>query len=362
MITIRTFTKQQLNEFIHSDEYRNMPILPISYHRAISHINNPRALDNDVLLIIAYEDNVMLGYLGVLPDDLYLHTNQKYHVGWLSCIWVSPNARGKGIAKKLVLTAYESYQQHIFITNFTKEAEKLYEKLNIFADLPALSGMRFYRKMCLANIIPNRFPKLQSLHKLFVFIDRIFNVFWHPNIFESQKKCHYKTIQSNAIHSEYLHSNEIGFRRTNTEFQWILHFPWIKQVNKISQDARKYHFSSEEFDFETHLLTIFANQQTIGQILYSIRNGHLKIPYIFCHPDNYKDLAKFLDCFVHQINPDFITVFEKPEIIPLLRFRRLYQKRIFRKFKITHTLYNKIDDLSKQKLFIFDGDGDAVFT
>lgn len=180
MISLKLLNKQQLYNFIHSDEYRQMPVLPISHHRAISHIHNPRATDKDVLLIIAYEDNEMLGYLGVLPDDITVEKQALFHVGWLSCIWVSPLARGKGIAKKMVLAAYESYQQHILITNFTSEAAALYEKLGVFADLPPMAGVRYYRRMCLSKILPARFPKMKKIRKLLNTTDDAFNICWQP--------------------------------------------------------------------------------------------------------------------------------------------------------------------------------------
>ncbi len=192
MIKLEFLNKKKLKDFVESKEYKTLPTLPISYHRAISHINNPRAHDNDILLIIAYENNQMLGYLGILPDDIYVH-NTKFHFGWLSCIWVSPLARGKGIAKKLVIAAYESYQQHLMITNFTYEAGTLYNKLNIFTDLIPLRGIRYYRKMCLANILPNRFPKTKYLKPIFTIFDKCFNFFWHPNIFS--KSFHFSFIE-----------------------------------------------------------------------------------------------------------------------------------------------------------------------
>lgn len=361
MITLKLLNKQQLYNFIHSDEYRQMPVLPISYHRAMSHVHNPRATDEDVLLIIAYEDDLMLGYLGVLPDNIVVEKQTPLHAGWLSCIWVSPLARGKGIAKKMVLAAYDAYQQHILITNFTREAAALYQKLGIFEDLPPMEGVRYYRRMCLSKVLPSRYPKTQKARGVLNIADHAFNFFWQP--FIGKKSESFLVEEADLKQIPYGNFfQQCSFNRSFPEFNWILSYPWIKQVTTISNEALRYHFSSEERQFETTLISVSNETNQIGYLLYSLRNGHLKIPYIFCSPENYQHMARFIESLIHRTNADYITLFEMPEITKQLRFVRLYRKPIRRHFKITHILLKKIRNLTDAPIFIRDGDGDAVFT
>lgn len=361
MINLKLFNKEKLKQFIESPEYKTMPTLPISYHRAISHIHNPRALNDDILLIIAYENEQMLGYLGILPDDIYVG-NSKFHFGWLSCIWVSPLARGKGIAKKLVLSAYEAYQQHIMITNFTHEAGILYNKLNIFTELPVLSGYRYYRKMCLANILPNRFPKTKLLKPTFSIFDKCFNLLWYPDLFRKSPDFSFieQLPDEELINKLY---PSAGFHRNYREFYWIKTYPWIKKVEQISDEAKKYHFSSEEKQYEFSFLAIEKNEKIVGYLCLSLRNKHLKIPYLFYNEKYKNDVAKSIESLIIQKNPLYITLFLPQEILNLLHFSYLFKKKIHRYFKISQTLFEKIHHLNKDtSIIIYDGDGDAIFT
>ena len=87
MIEIRLLNKQLLSEFINSREYQKLKHLPISKHRAISHIKNPRANDTDILLLLAFQNKQLVGYLGVLPEQI-INNNKVEKWGWLSCLWI----------------------------------------------------------------------------------------------------------------------------------------------------------------------------------------------------------------------------------------------------------------------------------
>ncbi|NSW44878.1 MAG: GNAT family N-acetyltransferase [Bacteroidales bacterium] len=353
MIELKTLNKNQLLNFINSEAYLQMPILPISRHRAISHINNPRAFDDDILLIIAYEGSQMLGYLGILPD-----TVQNLHVGWLSCIWVSPLARGKGIAKKMVLMAYESYQQRILITNYTPEAETLYHKLGIFEPLYVLKGKRFYRKMCLSKIIPHRFPRWANLLILYKGIDLLANLFINPVLFLSPKNVPEK-IKINKLesfteqHQHYieLHQQSI-FNRTISEWLWIKNYPWLKQVNIKSDEAKRYHFSSEEKQFESVFYEVLYQNECVALMMILYKNGHLRFPYIIYNKVYKTQLEHTLSYIVKQYNPHYVSLFFSELNLPIQAF---YKKTIIRK-------YLKTKDLDINNVLLYDGDGDAAFT
>src|SRR4051812_49201802 len=109
---IKTLTPEQLTAFIQTDEFKTMPVVPISTHRALSHQANPRVEEKDVIMILAYEGEKMVGYLGVLADRIFNGTGS-FKCGWLSCMWVDPTLRGKGIAKQLLATAFSNWQNHI---------------------------------------------------------------------------------------------------------------------------------------------------------------------------------------------------------------------------------------------------------
>ncbi len=358
MIYFKTLNKEQLKSFIESREYGEMPVIPISRHRAMSHINNPRALSEDILLILAYQDDELLGYLGILPDTL----QNSIHVGWLSCIWTSPNARGKGIAKQMVDMAYQAYHHAIIITNYTKEAEHLYYKLGYFEPLTTLTGIRIYRKMCLSKILPKRYPKMKSITPLLTIWDGIFNFFWESILWIDKSHATLTSVQvkeitdwSNEL-SEFINeTNTSIFHRSADELKWITSYPWIVQTKKFSEERMRYYFSSEEKQFKTMMYEIRKNQHLMGILIFVWRNGHLKIPYAFFKPDDVNDIVRVIKHTAIANDVSYITLFNQP-LLNNLKLFGVYSKNIARAYLISK-------EIQWQALcIIYDGDGDAVFT
>ncbi|MEL6841973.1 MAG: GNAT family N-acetyltransferase, partial [Bacteroidota bacterium] len=132
---IQTLNAAALRAYIFSDTFDQTPVLPISRHRALSHLANPRLRPDDVIMIFAHSDEgELVGYLGVLPDEIYLNGKQD-RGGWLSCMWVNPITRGQGIGGKLVQAALNAWQGRILVTEFTPAAKRLYDRTEAFVDL-----------------------------------------------------------------------------------------------------------------------------------------------------------------------------------------------------------------------------------
>ena len=138
-----------------------MPVIPISRHRAWSHIRNPRVSEDDVILVLAMVEGKMAGYLGVLADYIYLN-GQKEKAGWLSCMWVDPEVRGQGIAKKLLNRVLERWDNRILVTEFTPAAKGLYDRSQQFQDLKISEGLRGFLRFNLDELLPKKFPALEK--------------------------------------------------------------------------------------------------------------------------------------------------------------------------------------------------------
>jgi hypothetical protein len=68
MIQLKTFNRKELEDFILSGSFQQYDFLPITRHRALSHIRNPKARDEDNLLILAFYEDKLVGYVGCFPD------------------------------------------------------------------------------------------------------------------------------------------------------------------------------------------------------------------------------------------------------------------------------------------------------
>ena len=86
MFEIIKLNKLELSIYIKSERFLNAPVLPISEHRALSQIKNPKALKDDVLLLLTYDNEKLIGYLGILPDDIFLNETQLALLSTFCCM------------------------------------------------------------------------------------------------------------------------------------------------------------------------------------------------------------------------------------------------------------------------------------
>jgi GNAT superfamily N-acetyltransferase len=368
-LELKTLNPAQVENFILSDEFKTMPVIPISSHRALSHIQNPRVEAEDVILILAYEGVEMVGYLGVLADKIY-NGSEEIKCGWLSCMWVNPSLRGKGIAKQLLNTAFEKWDNKILVTEFTPEAKGLYDRSNNFSDLKINLGLRCYLKSNLQELLPKKNKQLIFVTPLLKVLDSFANVTisvyqnWMSRIISKpiyvwkQNQLVDNKIEA-FINSFVFNSFE---RRRITELNWILSIPWIQPSAPTSESIR-YHFSSVDREFKNLLYTAQNETGDLKAFFFiTIRSGHLKIPYAFFLEEDLNDVAAQLHQIMLSETVHQITIFH-----PLLVNYFSKSKRLFIHTRVQKRHYiftKKLDELFKNKseIIIQDGDADCAFT
>jgi len=362
---IKKYNKIELLAYIESESFKNSEVLPITTHRALSHIANPRAKNTDILLWVSFQDTDIMGYLGAMADDMYTGLDkEKIHVGWMSCLWVSPDHRGKKIAQQLIQSCFESWSGSILLTEFTPEAGSLYQKIGLFTPWTTLHGCRWYIHSNLHHILPSKFPSLAKVRPLLKVLDKIVHGFEYirDSFVESNKK-EYQFYSIDKLSAEaigFISKQKGQFARTGEELQWILDYPWILTTDDIKNEKARYHFSSFEPSFECKAVEIKAkNDVLVGFIMVTCRNGHLRIPYVY-----YTDIASIIACVRHLLRlykAHTFTMYQNEIIEPLKKEMSSFipHKTIKREYLISSTINEKIKD---SVLIIQDGDGDCAFT
>lgn len=365
---IKTLTPAQLQAFIQTDEFKTMPVVPISTHRALSHIANPRVDADDVIMIMAYDEGRMVGYLGVLADRIY-NTTENYKCGWLSCMWVDPTLRGKGIAKQLLATAFSNWNNHILVTEFTPEAKGLYDRSKNFEDLKSNTGLRCFMRFNLHQILINKKPQLKPLKTALKLADGFANSFnslrllvANPNT-QSAINWQPVTAVDSAIGNFVSQFQATAFeKRGLTELNWILKHPWLK-VSAPTDESKRYHFSSVANEFKNLCFTGYNSQKEIVAFLFfSLRDGHLKIPYAYFGETQTEDVvAKVYEVLLTE-KANMLTVFH-PLLVTHLSSNPtpfIYKRQVKRNYIITKAL--SLHFVSKDNISIQDGDADCAFT
>jgi predicted N-acetyltransferase YhbS len=370
-MTIKQLNAAQIEEFIHSEDFKNSEVIPISTHRAISHIHNPRLKPDDKIMFLAYMDTKLVGYLGVLSDRIFVN-DEEIHAGWLSSIWVDTKVRGKGIALNLLQTALNSWEGKILATEYTLSAKALYDKSNAFVELLELEGQRGYLRFNFHEILANKYSLFNKISPLLNLTDIALNAFNEIRLFFWKRRIR---IDFNRI--QYLNQIDIETsdfvslkqkkeltRRGIEELNWIIKYPWILNTSNGDSSSHKYHFSSFDESFENITLKMTNKDgNIIAFLMFVFRSKHLKIPYCYFEEEKIEEVINII--FYHMLEKKIkmVTVFN-PDLITYFKTRKtpfFHLRKMKRGYIITKKIFESFN-ASKTQVHIHNGDGDCAFT
>jgi len=365
MIEITRLDSAGLRQYIASEEFENAPVIAISKHRALSQLHNPRANPKDTLLLLARIDNRLVGYLGVLPDLMFTDHGREIRCGWMSCLWVDPAQRGKKIAQKLISDCFAAWDGKILLTEFTAAAGSLYHKTGLFAGLRALEGRRWYIRADLNRILSPKKEVFRRLSPLLKTLDASINL-----VLDTLRPL--KPVRTSLTFRYVTHVPEEAadmIRRTSAgelfgrqpdDINWILAHPWILTRQWLDNTVERYHFSSFEKSLECRAILTTAYESPTVFMVYTFRNGHLRIPYIYGSNDD--DALHTVKYLVSQLKVRTLTVYNQ-NIIHLLMengWNLAHSRIVERHYLISRTLHQEAGDINR--FGIQDGDGDCAFT
>lgn len=362
-ITISRICLGELEAYTASEEFLTLPMRPISSLRVRSYLNNPHAQAKDVVLYLAFMDGGLAGFRSVLPDRLEWKGSTR-RVAWLSGVWVAPRYRKKGLAARLLAEAGHDWGWQLLSTNQAPHASKLLESSGKFHCVKQITGIRYYRRWALAQILPHRFPVLQNFKPLLKLVDGGFN------LLHDVKWIFYRRHRDDftAETVEFLNENDWSFlrnmrgvklsRNALIDWQWILSFPWADTSEAIKIESGHYPFTCWAPDFSSGPVRLLNRRgEHIGIIWLLRKNGHLRIPYLWHSPGTEEIVVAFLNDLMYKQRISTITVFY-PQITVLMNKWKYY---FLHKKSQAMTIYAgegllAYKDLLSEKLEYGDGD------
>lgn len=359
MIQLKTFNKKELENFVLSGKFKEYDFLPITKHRALSHIHNPKATEEQTLLILAFYNDKLAGYLGCFPD-YFVHNEKPIRYAWLSTIYVSEEFRGKKIAKILLEKALERYEGHIAMTEFTIEAETFYNKMGSFEYIFPKKGKRFYFKTDLATIIPDKKPKTKGLKPFFSLLDSIANsVISMKNILIRKPGFRFEILDHvDAESTQFM----TGFqsRRSANEIDLFIKNPWVLKGDRRDE---KYLFSSYSENFKYFWIKVYDHQNSLTACsLLLLRDGYLKIPYLFSQ-SGMAGFIEFLSYFIVNNKIKALTSYQQQlnkEIEHSKIFPKIYERDFERRYMFHKQFLENLPEGFNPNYQ--DGDGDCMMT
>ncbi|MFY9151268.1 MAG: hypothetical protein WAO52_04570 [Prolixibacteraceae bacterium] len=356
----------ELNDFVTGNLWQHLTPKPITALRAISQAQNPRANPEDVALIIAFEKEMLLGLVGLLPDLIHGHSDQKIYSN--SCWWAHPE-KGKHLAVPLFLKAFSMAGRRMFMTDCTPHTMQILEKTMLF-DFPETGmGIRGFLKFNLHEILPAKFPGTRKIKSFLKLCDQILN----PIAGTFQKitsgkflKTELKVERMDSFTSEMTsfietHSADEFTRRSAADLKWIRLFPWIKK-NSPDQHFSPvgYPFSYLTDDFKSYFLKVSDQEKLIGLLYLTVRDGHMKVPYVYFDDSNSDKVLQVIYSQAIQNNVTTLTIFNARLVAQMDRKTHpfLIKKKIRRMVSVAKNLSQ---DFQKFPV-LQDGDGDVAFT
>ncbi len=356
------FTKTNIQEFITSQNYRNLKNIPISRYRAISQMNNPRADDDDVILVAQFDGNKTVGYLGVLPDFIFI-SGREEKIGWLTCFWTDSGYKSQNVAANLFRRVIRAWNNRIFITNIVPALEPVYLKTKLFLPTRYKTGYRGYMRFNLSEILPPKKTFFRKITPFLKIVDGSLNIFSNLRfIFFSGYRLDVKveyltTFEEDLEEFVSCYNKDNWNRRGVAELNWIITYPWIIQGSHDSNKLRYYFSSLSQRFFYQIVKFTDSSDKTIGVVLINIRDHDMKVPYVFCDRPNTSVIARFLINTMLSYKINMLTVFDKNLSASLRHFKTpfIFSKKIKKPYFISKN-FEFVKDLYFQ-----DGDGDCAF-
>ncbi|MDR2009306.1 MAG: GNAT family N-acetyltransferase [Bacteroidales bacterium] len=346
----------ELENFINSDFYKNLEIKPISYKRAISYINNPHGKPEDVVLYYILDDKKLVAFRTIWADIIDANGLQM-RFGWLSGNWVSPDFRGKGIARKIFKEIFQDWSGKLMLANYSPEGLK--SNKNYLEQIYNYQGIRLYFKFSIRKrLVSSKFLKLFLYISdiLIYFISGLFKIIYPQRI---SKKYNFQVLSEpdeDCLQMAESYKHEFVFGRGRKELEWIFSYPWV--TDKEEDYDLKYIFSTYAEEFYYKVVKVSKEDRFLGFFIFSVRDGHLKTLYFCFSGIEYKVIAKWLKRYVVNENLAMMTVYNKKltKVIKLMPFPFLFIRKLEAK------IYSTFEFTQIDSYIVQDGDGDYFFT
>ena len=284
----KTFTVADLEIALLSEDFWLTKTLPITKQKALSFCHNPRAEKDDPVLLVAYQDNQVAGYLGILPDKIFFN-NADRKLGWLTSWWVDPCIATKGVGAILLYKALNTYPEGVGVSGGSKEARKVLHGSRKFIVLKPLKGIDIRFRFNASKAILRKFPSLKTFRAWFkiadVVLDEIVNLrrlLWERrnNIRQRLTFEYISSIDEETGRFIERHYRHDLTRKGKAELDWIMTYPWIVSAPQKDSASRRYYFSSISARFFYLGVKVFEQGNgMVGFLMLSVRNDRMSVVY-----------------------------------------------------------------------------------
>jgi hypothetical protein len=345
--------------------FRSEPA-PITKHRALSHVNNPRAEAGDVALLVAYDGDAVVAHLGILPDLVFSNQSSR-KIGWLTAWWANPDRKYAGIGLTLLSRAFALYQGNLGASGFSESARRVYDATKKFVTIGNLGGISGFARLNLCRLLRRRLPQLAKFRSLLGVVDALANQYvslrqwwWRQrHAFPQGVRLEYlPEMDPEADEFIQRHSFLALAKRGAKELNWIAKYPWVLAAPLSPPSS--FHFSSPIESYSVFNIKVYnGDERLVAVLMVILMDGHVIVPY--CLHDGQSGLiAQILAHLLLTQRAERLTLFHKDlvERFYALRFPWL----LLLKKRRAWILSSECVEDGVSAWAMQDGDGDCAFT
>ena len=365
---IKTFTIADLRTVLLSEDFWLTNILPITKHRAISYLHNPRADRDDLVLLVAYQENQVIGYLGILPDKIFAH-NAEYKFGWLTSWWVDPRWAATGVGAILLFKALNAYHQHLGVSGGSKQASKALDASQKFIALTTLKGLDIRFRFNVTKSILRKLPAMKILRVLFKLFDAMMDEFVNLRSFfwKRHNKIHLRLTFEyiSSIDEEtggfiQRHHQQDLTRKGKAELSWIMNYPWMLSAPLKDSVSRRYYFSSRADRFLYLGVKVFEhNSGMVGFFILKVRDDRMSVVYAYFDSRHASSITAAVVYHALAMDVSVLSLYDEQLVARLSELRCPYwsTKVVSRGFFLSKAFA----DIPLRDYRLHGGDGDLAF-
>jgi hypothetical protein len=364
----KTFTVADLKTALLSEDFWLTKTLPITKQKALSFCHNPRAEKDDPVLLVAYHDDQVAGYLGVLPDKIFFDDADR-KLGWLTGWWVDPCIAAKGVGAILLYKALNMYPEGVGVSGGSKDARKLLHGSRKFIVLTPLKGIDIRLRLNASGAILRKLPSLKLFRAWFkmadVMLDEIVNLrrlSWERRNAIRQRLTFEYISSIDAETGRFIarHNRHDLTRKGKAELDWIMTYPWIISAPQKDSAGRRYYFASVSARFFYLGVKVFApGNGMVGFLMLSVRNDRMSVVYSHFEDRHAAAIAAAAVCHALAMDVSALRLYDARlvESISRLRCPGWSTRSISRGFFLSKAFA----DIPLADCRLHGGDGDFAF-
>ena len=232
----------------------------------------------------------MIGYLGVLPDKIFVD-NAEHKLGWLTSWWVDPGHATKGVGAMLLFKALNAYHQHLGVSGASKEGRRALKASQKFMASYTIKGLDIRLRFNLTETVFRKFPIMKIIRLLLKVIDAILNEIVNLRSFLWKRRCqkhlrltyeYISCIDEETGNFIQRHHQQDLTRKGKAELNWMLRYPWILSAPFKDSASRRYYFTSRAKRFNFLGVKVFArDNEMIGFFILKVRDDRMSAVFSY---------------------------------------------------------------------------------